>query len=247
MHARALIVLLVVLNLGVAAWWATRRAPAPQAVVDAQPAGVERLRLLREAPHAPAAAPPSAMPPPVAPEAASADGADATPATAGAPEQCHAIGPFADPAAVEAARRRLQPRVARLHVREVVAPGPRRDWRVWLPPLADRAAAQAMAGRIAAAGFDDYFIVAAGTEANSIALGRYGSEESARRREAALRAGGFADVRAEPLGEPPPSQAWIDVATTTPLTAAERAALGGAEVEPLDCARVPATPPAAPR
>ncbi|HVI60406.1 MAG TPA: SPOR domain-containing protein [Luteimonas sp.] len=246
MLARALIILLVVLNLGVAAWWAARRVPAPQPVVEAQPAGVERLQLLREAAHAPASTPPPAAPSPAAPEATpAANGADAT--VAAAPEQCHAIGPFADAAAVEAARLRLQPRVARLHVREVVAPAARRDWRVWLPPLADRAAAQAMAGRIAAAGFEDYFIVAAGGEANSIALGRYRSEESARRREAALRAGGFAEVRAEPLGEAPPSQAWIDVATTTPLTAAERTALGGAGVEPLDCARVPGTSPAAPR
>ena len=46
MIIRAIIVLLVVLNLGVAAWWLLHDAP-PQAVV-AQPTGVPRLQLLDE-------------------------------------------------------------------------------------------------------------------------------------------------------------------------------------------------------
>jgi hypothetical protein len=257
MLARALIVLLVVLNLGVAIWWVARGDGAPTPAVEAQPAGVARLQLLREA--APAAAHSTTAPAPstaqATPDASASDAAareaagpaparvtqdPATTAATPAPQHCYAIGPFADAAAGDAARRRLQPAATRLHVRTETATAPRRDWRVWLPPLADRAAAQAMAGRIAAAGFDDYFIVAAGDEANSIALGRYRSEESARRREAALRAGGFADVRAEPLGEePPPSKAWIDIAAAAPLAADTRAALGGAGVESIDCGRVP--------
>ena len=46
MIIRAIIVLLIVLNLGVAAWWLLHDAP-PQAVV-AQPTGVPRLQLLDE-------------------------------------------------------------------------------------------------------------------------------------------------------------------------------------------------------
>jgi hypothetical protein len=242
MLARALIVLLVVLNAGVAIWWATRSEPVP--VAAAEPAGgTERLQLLREAPRSSVATSPLASPvaPSASPEAAVAaapiDPVAAAP-TPAQPEQCYALGPFADAAASDAARQRLQPRALRLHVRQV-APTQARDWRVWLPPLTDRAAAQAMAGRIAAAGFDDYFIVAAGDEANSIALGRYRSEESARRREAALHAGGFADVRAQALGEALPPQAWIDIAMAAPLAAAERRALGAARVESVDCATFP--------
>ena len=48
MLIRALIVLLVVLNLGVAAWWLTRSAAPPVAMV-AEPEGIARLQLLSEA------------------------------------------------------------------------------------------------------------------------------------------------------------------------------------------------------
>lgn len=239
MLARALIVLLVVLNIGVATWWATR-SDTPTVTTTAVPLdGVERLQLSREVPRrnvtkAPSPATPSQSP------ATSAAAATIEPAVAVAPvlEQCYSLGPFADAAAGEAARKRLQPRASRLHVRQA-ASVQARDWRVWLPPLAERAAAQAMASRISAAGFDDYYIVAAGDEANSIALGRYRSEESARRHEAALHAGGFAEVRAEALGPALPPQAWIDVAVTTPFDAAERSALGGAGIESVDCKTVP--------
>ena len=247
MLARALIVLLVVLNLGVAAWWVARSDATP-AVAAAPVAGVERLQLLREVPRH--AAPKSPLPPAVQPSPSPATAVATEPSVPAAaatavPEQCYAFGPFADAAAGEAARKRLQPRVSRLHVRAVAA-AQARDWRVWLPPLADRAAAQAMAARISAAGFNDYFIVAAGDEANSIALGRYRSEESARRREAALHAGGFADVQAQALGAAPPSQTWLDVAVATPFAAAEGKALGAARVEPIDCSRA-LTPGTAPR
>ena len=52
MLIRALIVLLVVLNLGAAAWWLTRPMPEPVAPADL-PAGVARLQLVDE--DAPAA------------------------------------------------------------------------------------------------------------------------------------------------------------------------------------------------
>ena len=47
MLIRALIVLLVVLNLGVAAWWLTRPAIAPTAIVP-MPEGAVRLQLLSD-------------------------------------------------------------------------------------------------------------------------------------------------------------------------------------------------------
>lgn len=224
MFARALIVLLLVLNLGVALWWTVRGAPPPAAPA-AQPAGVATLQLLRELP-------PGARPEPRTP--ASRMGTE----TGASAETCLAFGPFDDAAKAEAARARLQPMVARLHVRKATV-APARDWRVWLPPLVDRAAAQAMAARVAAAGFKDYFIVAGGAEANGIALGLFHSEEAARRHEAALRAAGFADVRAEPVGAAD-VKTWIDVAAPASFDpAVARAALGTVGVEPLDCASVP--------
>src|SRR3546814_5257981 len=77
------------------------------------------------------------------------------------------------------------------------------------------AAAQAVVDRITAAGFSDYYIVAAGEEANSVALGLYGSEEPARRHQAALHAAGFTEVRADAMGDAPPPVTWIDVASAT--------------------------------
>ena len=56
MLIRALIVLLVVLNLGAAAWWLTRPAPTPPAEPPL-PAGVARLQLVNEAPSTPTQAP----------------------------------------------------------------------------------------------------------------------------------------------------------------------------------------------
>ena len=151
MLLRALIVLLVVVNLGVAAWWATR-APPPAPAAPATPAGVPRLQLLREAPRPARPAP--------APEA--------TPAT---PTQCFRFGPFATPAALRRAYARVLPQVIRADSREETS-GAASGWRVYMPPLPSRAEAQAVVDRLTAAGIDDLMLVPDGAEANGIALGR---------------------------------------------------------------------------
>ena len=213
MFARALIVLLLVANVGVAAWWALRTPPASPAAT-ALPPGVPRLQLLAEAPvrarATPAPAPATSLPPAA---------------------RCLAFGPFADAAALARARTALQPRVARLQARSVAAP---RGWRVWLPPLPDRATAQATAQRIAAAGFSDYYVVVDGGEANGIALGRYGSEAAARERARTLQAAGFA-AQAEPL--PGSGAQWLDAAVAADFdAAAARTASGAQEARTIACA-----------
>lgn len=224
MLARALIVLLLVLNSGVAIWWATRESPTPSVV--AQPPGIARLQLLGEAPKRAAVRPAAVMP-------AVANESDAV---ARAPAQCFSFGPFADASAAAAARARLQPLVTRIATREQPASSAR-GWRVQLPPLASPEAAQAMAQRIAAAGFGDFLIVHDGAEANAIALGRYGGEDSARRRAAALIAAGF-DARAELLGDAK-ATTWLDVVAATGFNAAvAQAAAAAPQGRPLDCARL---------
>lgn len=226
MLARALIVLLLVLNLGVAAWWGLRPAPRPAAVV--QPEGVARLQLLRELPA-------TARPAPAAP-------ADAPPRPAAAPVraaaelQCVSFGPYPDAAAAAAARERLQPQVQRSAVRtQPESAGG--AWRVYLPRLPTAEAAQAMAQRIADAGFGDYLVLREGADANAIALGRYSSESGARRRAAALVAAGF-PARAEALGNGP-AAIWLDVAGAAGFDAARAQALAAAPGrQPLDCARL---------
>ncbi|MFS8137742.1 MAG: SPOR domain-containing protein [Thermomonas sp.] len=237
MILRAAIVLLLMLNLGVAAWWLGGAGERQAQPANAAGIGQPSLRLVAEplpaslgtaaaktaqpvfaATSTPLpAAPPSAAPMPVA-------------ATA----LCLSFGPFADAAARDAVRPRLQALSQKLVARDAQARSAR-GWRVYMPPLASREAAQALIDKIKAAGINDWYIIANGDEANSIALGRYGSEDSARRREAQLAAKGFT-ARAEPLSDTPP-QSWLDVRVAPDVSRAALAAI--APSRPLDCARVP--------
>ena len=212
MFLRALIVLLVVVNLGVAAWWATRAPPAAPAAPVA-PEGVPRLQLLREAPR-------PARPAPVV----------ATPAV---PARCFRFGPFATPAALRRAYARVLPQVLDADSREE-ASGAASGWRVYMPPLPSRAEAQAVVDRLTAAGIDDLMLVRDGAEANGIALGRYSSESGARRRQAALAAAGFT-AQAAPLGVD--TVGWIHVGAAADFDPARVAGdIGAATHAPVDCA-----------
>lgn len=273
MPARALFVLLVMLNFGVATWWLLRPGSLPPSAW-AQPEGVPRLQLLGEAQAGAAAgedvgadgaagmpegdegtvpgvdeaspasaeesagtAPAAAQPSAPAVAAAVAPAAEAPAQGASAPSlRCLAFGPYADASSVAAARGALQPLgAARMRVRdEVDAP---RGWSVSLAPQSDRAAADALAARIRGAGFDDLLVIPSGEQANGIALGRYGGEAAARRREAALRAAGF-PAQARPLGDAS-TRHWLDVAVGQGFDAdAARGAAGAARVQDVDCAGV---------
>lgn len=273
MLVRALIVLLFALNIGVAAWWIARPAPAV-ARAPALPPGVARLQLADEgaakraapvaaAKSAPVAAVPAALldkagpgkpeavksePTKPATEAAKPTPAPASTLAATAPApvapvppaepakaQCFSIGPFADIAAAEAARAKLRPLAQTLATRNEGGGGKSsRGWRVYLP-AANAEAAQASAQRIRAAGFNDLFVMS-GADANAVALGRFRSEESARRRGNELSAAGFA-VRVESLDEDRGGgAAWIDVATTTSTGEALRRAAGASRWRGRTCA-----------
>ena len=218
MVLRALLVFLVVVNLGVAAWWALR-APAPPPRAVALPAGVPKLQLLAEAPRRVVSAPPRA-----------------TPASAAATAQCASFGPYANPGVLRRAVSRLETGGMRARVREE-AQGTPSGWRVFLPPQASPGAAQALADRIGAAGFDDYLVLGDGPERNAIALGRFGSEAAARRRVAALAKAGF-EAQVAPLGNATRST-WLDVALAPGADAARIAQdIDAARTLPLDCARL---------
>lgn len=279
MPARALLVLLVMLNLGVATWWLLRPAPSVPAAWR-QPADVPRLQLLGEAaaerqggPVAGAggvavddgrmtdavdsaatstgtgaaeatdpdarAAPADPADPLPDPGPGPVETAPVAPVAAAAVSpglRCWSFGPFTDAAAVAAARGALQPLgAARMRVRDVTrAP---RGWRVMMAPQSDRAAADALAGKIRGAGFDDLLVVPSGDDANAIALGLYGSEASARRRESALRTAGF-PAQAQPLGDVAISH-WLDVAAGPAFdAAAARAPAAAAQVQDIDCGDV---------
>lgn len=240
MLIRALIVLLLVLNLGVAAWWVLRDAPAPAASVE-PPSGVAKLVLVKERAATGSALAPVATPPsPPLPSAAAAvsSAPTATPATdttatGPATAQCFSLGPFASEEELVRARSELKPRAQALAVRTLPT-GPVRAWRVLLPPLASLQEAQAVAERVSAAGFKDYFVVRAGAEANSLALGRFGSESAARRHADALVAAGFA-ARAEPIGGAGAVR-WLDVRVAAGVdVAAAQADAAARERRSIDC------------
>jgi hypothetical protein len=231
MSLRALIVFLAVLNLGITAWWLSRPDAAPTAIEDA-PSGIARLQLVSERPGARPA------PPPVA--AAAAPAPDAKPAGDAAPspaaERCVSLGPFANAAALATAQTALRPGALRLRTRET-REGGGRGWRVYLPPAADRATANANADKLKTAGFTDLLVVGDGAEANSVALGRFSGEARAQQHATALRAAGF-QAKAEPLGEAR-AAGWIDLALKADAdVAAARRASGAAQSRTIDCAGV---------
>lgn len=265
MLIRALLILLIVLNLGVAIWWVARDDDAGEAPI-VQPEGVARLRLLSEGAPAsvakastPAPTPAAVTPPPVAetppaqtaaaaapqtpaPAPATPTPAEPTPPATPAPAaaRCFAFGPFENAEQAKEARAQLQSQVMRLRER-AAAPAAARGWRVTMAVPGNRDAAQAVATRIAAAGFDDFFITADGDTSSVIALGRYGSERAARNRESALHAAGFTDARAEPIGgSAEAQQIWIDVLAPTAFEAnAARRVAGATRADAIDCAAVP--------
>jgi hypothetical protein len=251
MLTRALIVMLVVLNVGVAAWWMWRPVPLPGAGDNAAPSGIARLQLLQERKGAAAVRPrpaagvatPLTIATPAtsaAPGTASARAAsEQTAPEPTAAERCYRFGPFADVAAVAAARTALQPRVLRLR-EQVSTPERNRGWRVIVPPAADRAAANALAERIKQAGFQDFFVIGDGADANAIALGRFSGEDRAQQHATSLRAAGFA-AEAQPIGGANSTNAgaaarWLLVAAAETFDiAAARRASGAAQANSTDC------------
>ena len=216
---RALIVLLVVINLGVAAWWASRTPEAREERIE-MPQGVPRLQLLQENPAAM-----RAMNVPAASTIVRAE--------AQGPVQCLSFGPYTNPALLRRAHERLQSQVVVARVREVVVGTPR-AWRVFVPPFPSHEQAQALVDRMIAKGIDDLLVMPTGPDRNGVALGRFGSEESAKRRQAQLKDAGF-DAQVGPVGDVA-TQGWIDVGAAAGFdptrVAADVAAPG---TQPLDC------------
>jgi cell division protein FtsN len=261
MLTRALILVLVILNLGVALWWMLRGEPA--VAPPTAPTGVAQLQLLpgdAAAPAAatvtpavaapaladvtPAAAPapapeaPTPVAAPVAPAAATPAPVAVTPPPAAAvPAQCLSLGPFADRASAQAAQAKAGAGLRGARLREVADAGATR-YRVLLPSAASREEAQATVKRIVAAGLSDYYIIGQGEEANAIALGQYRNREGAERRMAALSAAGF-NARLVPSGGDGSAQWWVDATLANPADAATvRQRSGAAQQRSLDCARV---------
>lgn len=229
MLLRAALVILVMLNLGAAAWWLVRPAVAGADGANTVANGVPSLRLVAE----PVAIAPVAAP--IAPATPSSDQAAApvspVPTADATAPVCLRFGPFADAASRTTARMALSAAGVTAVPRDIPARSAR-GWKVAMAPLASREEAVAMAERIKAAGISDLYVMNEGADANSIALGRFGGEDAARRREAELRGKGFA-AQATPLGDTP-AQAWLDARLPVATGAGALAAVAPSRT--IDCA-----------
>lgn len=195
MLVRVLLLVLLAMNCGVAAWW-WLRPPPEQAPVAATAPGVPSLQLLSER------------------EAAEGDGTPDEAEVAGPPEpvavarDCLTLGPWLTQVDLRRAMSVLTPHAARIQyreTREVI----RRGYRVYLASPGSREAALGLARQLSARGLSDYYVVTAGEAQNSVSLGLYREEGNARRRLEQVRGLGF-DAQLEPRNDELPKY-WIDV------------------------------------
>ena len=198
MLSRALIALLLTMNLGVALWLWLRPVPepaAPQARADEE---TPSLVLLSEEEYEPdaveAIAEPDSPPEPT-------PGLDRL--------ACIEIGPFLTQADLRRAMNAFTPSAERLQFRETRALASRGYW-VYLPAQGTRDAALAAARELSGKGLRDYYVVTAGERENTISLGLFRELTNAQQRHAQLRAMGF-DAQLQPRSDEIPHY-WIDLA-----------------------------------
>jgi hypothetical protein len=194
MLLRAILLLLLCMNLGVAAWWASQREAPPRAPAATEP-GIPGLRLLSEVERRPL-------------DDAAAELAEA-PAPLSADVRCLSLGPFETPADLRRAMDRLLPRVERIQFREVPAVA-LRGYRVYLPPAGSRQEALQVARALSSQGISDYYVVTAGPQRNTVSLGLFRDLANATQRRDAVAALGYTPT-VEPRTETV-SQWWIDLA-----------------------------------
>ncbi|MBE2210045.1 MAG: hypothetical protein IAE66_00460 [Xanthomonadaceae bacterium] len=232
MIARMLLVLLLVMNLGVAAWWALHR-PAPPPAAAPPDTAVPTLELMRASDAASTANVAAVAAGPASPVEATSTPNPATTIATPAAMVCARFGPYPDEASVQAARGQLAMPGVQASVRSAGGANVR-GYNVVMPPLPDREAALAMAGRLRAAGFNDLIVLGDGASTNGIALGRFGAEENARRHQTELQAKGFA-TQVQPIGDAAVSY-WLDVRAPAGFDAnAQRARVGATRVQARDC------------
>lgn len=190
--ARILFVILLALNLGALAWALTRPASQASRLPDLEP-GIVPLVLLRERDS-------------LAMQAA-AQRVEPTPTTPPPPQHCRSLGPFGDLDGAEAAIKILQPQTETTQVRRTTARIVRGYW-VYIGAHANRTDALATARQLAAAGVRDYYVVTAGAQENSVALGLFRDRQNAAKRQQEVIALGFQAQMNERVDER--EQLWVD-------------------------------------
>src|SRR5579875_1944771 len=143
-------------------------------------------------------------PPRPAPPAASASGEAGPPA-----DRCETLGPFQTQTDMRAAMQALSPHVPRIQYRQEQVNQLHGYW-VYLPATADRESALATARALSAKGIQDYYVVTAGDQQNTISLGLFHNRDNAQRRLDRIAALGFAPKLKERVETQPAY--WVDYA-----------------------------------
>ncbi|ARO68672.1 SPOR domain-containing protein [Xylella fastidiosa subsp. pauca] len=165
MLVRALILVLVVLNFGVALWWRNQSAPkVPVPVAASSPVGVPQLELLPMI----QVEKPKSLDTPIHKVST----------------YCYNVGPFTSEADARTVLATLGKDVDKGMIRALQS-GDSNNYRVVMSAN-DHASAQALAKRIVGAGFRDYYVLG-----NEVILGQYRNREGAKRMRADLAAAGF--------------------------------------------------------
>jgi hypothetical protein len=200
MFLRLLFVLLTALNIAVGAWLLLGQ-PYARGGMPSDP-GVTELRLLSEMP----------VPAPAATAAIPAAATAAAPAMATPPRNlsysCLALGPFATPQDLRSARQALSAQTVRMRSRQEQT-SQTSGWWVYLPAAGSRAQALAVARQLAARNINDYFVVSAGDQPNTISLGLFKDPANARKRRDEVAAAGF-PARMSERSESVPEY-WLDL------------------------------------
>jgi hypothetical protein len=216
MVLRLLFVLLIALNIAVGAWLVLGQNETHGRF--ATDPGVPKLRLLSELPppatataQAASVAPPAAMAAPATSIDTSATTSAPANANAVLSYACMALGPFATQEDLRIARNALSGQVQRMRARQEQITQPR-GWWVHLPPSPNHAAALAQARQLGARNIQDYFVVSAGDNQNTVSLGLFKDPANARKRRDEITAAGFQVQMTERTETVP--EYWLDLIPT---------------------------------
>lgn len=191
---------LVLANLGLwmwASWY--KEAPLEETRAARAPVAPEKMRLLTEAGVKPV---PRKKPPPANAEL-----------TANGPAACVRIGPFRDSDLLAIAEAKLD-EMKLAHARrseelKIIA-----GYRIYLPPLASKEAAERRRKELTRLGIKDHVLMQEEGWRNAIALGLFSVEANAMNRVRELAAKGVT-ASIQPL-EQPRTQRWLDIGVPVP-------------------------------
>lgn len=219
MFLRLLFLLLLILNVGVAAWLVLGGSkPSP---VPATDKGVAELQLLSER----------------------GDAGENTAATPRAPvqtpaqranERCLSIGPFATQAQTRNAVNTLGAHVPRIQFRQEQVTQSH-GWWVYLPAVKTHDQALLAARALSAKGVRDYYVITVGDQQNTVSLGLYNNQDNARRRMDQLQGLGFTPQMTQRVDTTPVYQ--VDIALPASIGFDWHGYVGDADVQakPIAC------------